>query len=58
MVAIAPKPIAGDTDAVLWHDQPTRVILKRQDNSSLGLSIITRQVSERSDKLCVCVCVE
>ena len=44
-VPIAPKPVAGETDAVLWHDYPTRVILKRHENSSLGLSIITRQVS-------------
>ena len=45
MVAVGPKPVAGDTDAVLWHEHPTRVILKRHNNSSLGLSIITRQVS-------------
>ena len=60
MVAVGPKPVAGDTDAVLWHDHPTRVILKRHNNSSLGLSIITRQVSrvlEIMEPLCVCVCV-
>ena len=51
LVAIAPKPVAGETDAVLWHDQPARVILRRE-NSSLGLSIITRQVSTTIDEEC------
>jgi len=45
LLFIAPKPIAGESDAVFWHNQPTRVVLTRQDEmSSLGLSIITRQV--------------
>ena len=51
LLYIAPKPIAGESDAVFWHNQPTRVVLTRQDEMcSLGLSIITRQV-------CTCVCV-
>jgi len=45
MAAVAPKPVAGETDAVLWHDQPVRVLLQRYDGASLGFSIITRQVS-------------
>ena len=55
MVTVGPKPVAGDTDAVLWHEYPTRVILKRHSNSSLGLSIITRQVG--TYVVCVCVCL-
>lgn len=55
MVTVGPKPVAGDTDAVLWHEHPTRVILKRHNNSSLGLSIITRQVGTYI--VCVSLCV-
>ena len=61
MVTVGPKPVAGDTDAVLWHEHPTRVILKRHSNSSLGLSIITRQVGTYvvcvSVYLSVCLCM-
>ena len=57
MVTVGPKPVAGDTDAVLWHEHPTRVILKRHSNSSLGLSIITRQVGTYVVCVCVSVCL-
>ena len=56
LLSPAPRPIASAEDSAYWSATPKLVDAWKESNS-LGLAIMTREVSSLLVYVCVCVCV-